>query len=136
MGIYWIYSSIVQSLSISQIPVETINIKKNGHTFIAADCFHHQVEDNVCKRYYLFDFSYYFQAIYLCVGAIEMSHEDFYDFRNYKVNGKDTNDQLTADISAVQFPKYDTKIYCKTSLDDLEFKSGQFLQKTNLQHLQ
>ena len=53
----------------------------------------------------------------------------FYDFRNYKSIGKDTNYSLIADISVVQFQKNDTKIYWKTSFDDSEFKSGQFLRK-------
>ena len=60
-----------------------------------------------------------------------MSHEDFHDFRNYKSNGKDTNYPLIADISVVQFRKSDTKIYWKTSFNDSEFKSGQFLQKNS-----
>ena len=42
-----------------------------------------------------------------------------------------TNYPLIADISVVQFRKSDTKIYWKTSFNDSEFKSGQFLRKNS-----
>ena len=127
------HSSVLQRLSILQIPVETITLKyfEKGHILIASDSLHHQVEVGICKHRYLFDFNNYVQTVNYCRDAIEMSHEDFHDFRNYKSNGKDTNYPLIADISFVQFRKSDTKIYWKTSFNDSEFKSGQFLQKNS-----
>ena len=126
-----LYSSIIQSLSTSEVLVETITLKyfKKGHTFIAADSFQHQVEEGIRKRCYLYDFNDYIQVVNLCGNAIEMSHEDFYDFRNYKSNGKHLNYLLIADISVVRFQKNDTRIYWKNSFEESEFKSGQFLQK-------
>ena len=111
--------------------MEKIKLKhfEKGHTFMAADSFHHQVEEGNCKRRFLYDFNNYIQVVNLCGNAIEKSQEDFYDFRNYKSNRKDTNYPLIADISIVQFRKNNTRIYWKRSFDESEFKSGQFLQK-------
>ena len=107
-----LYSSILQNLSVSQIRVELKTIKyfEKGHKFMAADSFHHQVEEGIPKRRYLYDLNNFVQAINLCEDAIEMSHKDFYDFRNYKSNGKDTTYPLIADISVVQFQKSITEI--------------------------
>lgn len=90
-----LYSSIVQRLSLSQISVETITLKyfEKGHTFMAADSLRNQVEEGVCMRRYFFD---NILAVNL-EDAIEMSREDFYNFRNYRSNGKDTNYLLIAD---------------------------------------
>ena len=103
---YWtLYSSIVQTLSTSEVLMETITLKyfEKGHTFVAADSFHHQVEESISKRRYLYDFNDYIQVVNLCGNAIEMSHKDFYDVRNYRSNGKYTNYPFIADISVVQF---------------------------------
>ena len=107
-----LYSSIVQSLSISQIPKETITLKyfEKEHTFMAVDSFHLQVEEGIRKSHHLHDFNDYVQAVNLCGDATETLHKDFYDFRNYKSN-----------------EKY-LKIYLK-SFNDSEFKSGQFFTK-------
>ena len=85
--------------------METITLKyfEKRHTFMAADNFHHQVEEGIRKRRYLYDFNDYIQVANLCGNAIEMSHKDFYDFRNYRSNGKYTNYSFIADISVVQF---------------------------------
>ena len=91
---------------------------------MVADNFQPQVEDGIRKQRYLYHFNGYLQAVNLCEDAIEMSHEDFYDFRNYKNNGKDTNYPLISDISVVLLQKNGTKILSKTSFDNSEFKSG------------
>ena len=111
--------------------METITIKyfEKGRKYMAVDSFHHQVEEGIRKRRYLYDFNDYIQVVNLCGNAIEMSHEDFYDFRNYKSNGEDKNYPLIGDIPVVQFRKSSTRIYWKTSFEESEFKSGQFLQK-------
>ena len=126
-----LYSSIVHSLSTSEVLVETFTLKyfEKRHTFMAADSFYHQLKEGILKRRYLYEFNDYIKVVNLCGNAMEMSHEDFYDFRNYKSNGKDTNDPLIDDISVVQFRKINTRIYWKTSLEKSEFKSGPFLQK-------
>ena len=107
-----LYSSIVQSLSMPQIPKETITLKyfEKEHTFMAVDSFHLQVEEGISKSHHLHDFNDYVQAVNLCGAATGTLHEDFYDFRNYKSNEKDL------------------KIYWK-SFNDSEFKSGQFFTK-------
>ena len=111
--------------------MEKITLKhfEKGHTFMAGDSFHRQVEEGIRKRRYLYDFNDYIKVVNLSGNAIEMLQEDFYDFRNYKNNKNDTNYPLIADISIVQFRKNTTRIYWKTSFDDSEIKSGQFLQK-------
>ena len=110
--------------------METITLKyfEKGHTFMAADSFHHQAEEGIRKRHYLYDFNDYIQVDNLCGNAVKMSYEDFFDFRNYKSNGKGTNYLLIADISVLQFRKNDSRICWKTSFEESEFKSGQFLQ--------
>ena len=75
------------------------------------------------------DFNDYIQVVNLCGNAIEMWHEDFYDFRNYKSNRMEKNYLLIADISVVKFWKNDTRIYWKTSFEESELKSGHFLAK-------
>ena len=113
--------------------METITIKyfEKGRKYMAVDSFHHQVEEGIRKRRYLYDFNDYIQVVNLCGNAIEMSHEDFYDFRNYKSNGKDKNYPLIADIPVVQFRKSDTRIYWKTSFEESALKSCRFLTKEN-----
>ena len=91
---------------------------------MVADNFQPQVEDGICKHRYLYHFNDYLQAVNLCEDAIEMTHEDFSDSRNYKNNGKDTNYPLIPDISVVLLQKKDTKILSKTSFHNSEFKSG------------
>ena len=48
--------------------MEKISLKYfgKGHTFMAADSFHQQVENGVCKRHYLYDVRDYIWAVNLC----------------------------------------------------------------------
>ena len=95
---------------------------------MAVDSFHLQVEEGIRKSHHLYDFDDYVQAVNLCGDATEILHKDFYGFRYYKSNGKDTNYPLIADISVVLFRKNNANIYWK-SFNDSEFKSGQFFTK-------
>ena len=72
---------------------------------MAADSFHQQVENGICKRHYFHDVKNHIWAVNLCGDAIEISRKHFYFFKNYKSNGKDTNHPLIADISVVQSQK-------------------------------
>ena len=68
-----LYSSIIQSLSTSEVLVETITLKyfEKGHTFMAADSFQHQVEEGIQKRCYLYDFNDYIQVVNLCGNQLK-----------------------------------------------------------------
>ena len=61
---------------------------------MAADSFHQQVENGICKRHYFHDVKNHIWAVNLCGDAIEISRKHFYFFKNYKSNGKDTNHPL------------------------------------------
>ena len=129
-----LYSSIIQSLSTSEVLVETITLKyfEKGHTFIAADSFQHQVEEGIRKRCYLYDFNDYIQVVNLCGNAIEMSHEDFYDFINYKSNGKELNYPLIADISVVRCQKKILEFIGKIHLKNQNLNQVSFYKRNSV----
>ena len=55
--------------------------------------------------------------------ASVITAEDFFDFRNQKSSGKDTNyPKLVAEISEVQFRKGETKVFRKTSFGESEYQ--------------
>ena len=87
---------------------------------MVADNFQPQVEDGICKHRYLYHFNDYLQAVNLCEDAIEMTHEDFSDFRNYKNNVciKEPNPQRKFSLSLFLHSSF--KLDCGFSnLEDL-----------------
>ena len=95
---------------------------------MSADSFHHQVEEAMRKKKNLYDFAD-FSRVSKSGIAVEMTVEDFFDFRNNLSSGKDTFYLYLKDVSVAQFRKGYTKIYWKESHLDTDFEQGEFIMK-------
>ena len=126
-----LYSSIVHQMFQSETSLESITFKyfEKGHTFMSADSFHHQVEDKIRRKKYLYDFNDYVDCVDSAGKALLMRPEDFFDFRSYQSKAKDINYPNLSEISEIQFRKGETKMFWKTSFGESDYQSGEFLQK-------
>ena len=80
-----LFTTLCQLVNDPTNKCETITLKyfEPGHTFMAADAFHKRVEDEMRKMKNVLDFEDFKNCIAAQGIAIEMSADDFYD---YKVN--------------------------------------------------
>ena len=88
--------------SISEV---TIKYFEKGHSFMLADSFHHQVEEAMRKKKNLYDFADFSQCVSKSGIAVEMTVEDFFDFRNNLSSGKDTFYRYLKDVSVARLGK-------------------------------
>ena len=109
----------------------TITLKyfEKGHTFMSADSFHHQVEAAMREKKNVYDFQEFVDCINKSGIAVEMKPSDFIDYKKYLSAAKDTEYPLLSNVVEVQFRKGFTKMFWKTSFDESDYKSGEFLQK-------
>lgn len=83
-----LYSFFVYLVNSSEVSLKQINVKyfESGHTFMAADSFHHQVENSLKHKGKVYDFSDYVEAVRnstKCTKTIEMSLEMFYEWKDH-----------------------------------------------------
>ena len=57
-----------------------------------------------------------------------MRPEDFFDFKSYQSKARDTNYPNLSIILEIQFRKGETKMFWKTSFEESDYQSGEFLQ--------
>ena len=107
----------------------TIKYFEPGHTFMAADSFHHAVEYKIRSKKFVMDFGDFTAITQEKGNAFCMKTNDFTSYENKMSSAKFTNHPLLEDVTVVRFEKYSTKMFWKSRIDDVEFKSGEFLQK-------
>ena len=110
---------------------ETITFKylEKGHTFMSADSFHAQVEKGMRKKKNICDLDDFIKIVDSKGTAVEMTHLDFYLFENGVSSGKCTHRPLLSSVCSCMFKKGSSKMFWKTSFDDQEYQSGEFLKK-------
>ena len=111
--------------------IQSITLKyfEKGHTFMSADAFHHQVEQAMKDMKNVYTFQDFVQCVNKNGIAVEMRSHDFHDYRKYLSSGKDTHYPKLNDIVVAQFRRGSTKLFWKTSHTEVDYKSGEFLQK-------
>ena len=126
-----LYTALVFYLNSPGVLLTTLTIKyfEPGHTFMAADSFHHVVESKIRSKKFVMDFDDFTAIIQEKGNAICMKSNDFTSYENKMSSAKFTNHPLLEDVTVVRFEKYSTKMFWKSRIDDVEFKSGEFLQK-------
>ena len=62
-------------------------------------------------------------------NAEEMKYADFIMYENGVSQGQYTNKPLLKDIQEVKFVRGSTKMFWKTSMDDGDYQSGEFMKK-------
>ena len=126
-----LYSGIVQHMINSKSNLEQLTLRyfEKGHTFMSADSFHHQIEENIRRKKKLYDFNDYVECVEKGGMAIEMKSEDFLDISSGKSSAKDVRYPRIADISEILFKKGKTKMFWKTSFGDTTYQSSDLLQK-------
>ena len=95
---------------------------------MSADSFHHLVEGRIRRKKYLYNFADYVECVESVGKASLMLPDDFIDYSNKKSTAKDTNYPKLSDLSVAEFRNGSTKMFWKTSFDQDEFFSGEFLQ--------
>ena len=68
---------------------------------MSADSFHHQVEDKIRRKKYLYDFNDYIHCLTSAGNALLMRPEDFFDFKSYQSKATDTNYPNLSEISEI-----------------------------------
>ena len=96
-----------------EISLKSITFKyfEKGHTFMSEESFHHQEEDKMRRKKYLYDFNDYVDCVDLSRKAFLMRPEDFFDFKSYQSKAKDTNYPNPSEVSEIWFRKGETKLF-------------------------
>lgn len=103
---------IVNSTDVA-LEVLTLKFLEPGHTFLAADSFHHQVELSLKRKNKVYDFKDFIEAVQQAnsaqVKVINMTVDDFYKFTDY--------------TSKPKLQKLSPRVYLK-NIVALQFKRG------------
>lgn len=90
-----LFSFFIYLINCDEVALTYLELKyfESGHTFMAADSFHHAVENSLKRKGKVYDFSDYIDAIrksYKGVDVVEMAEQSFYDWEDhtsqYKLN--------------------------------------------------
>ena len=121
---------MISEINAPESHVEFIKFKyfEKGHTFMAADSFHHQVEEAIKQRKYLYNFDDFVSAVKSKGKVDVMLPMDFFEYTKELINGKKDGIKYTllANIREAMFKKGSTKLYWKTDLREPECQCGEF----------
>ena len=96
---------------------------------MSADSFHALVKNAMKAKKRVYDFMDFEQCVSKNGIAMEMSSDDFFDFKNHLGIGKDTNYPYLSDVRELQVRKGSTKMFCKTNPNDTNHECGEFATK-------
>ena len=102
-----LFSAMISEINLSD-HIQSIRIKyfEKGHTFMAADSFHHQVEEAIKKRKFLYNFSDFVSAVQSKGKVDVMFPTDFKMYTKELSYGKTgVNYPLLATVREVMFKK-------------------------------
>ena len=126
-------SAMISEINAAESNVEFIKFKyfEKGHTFMAADSFHHQVEEAIKQRKYLYNFDDFVSAVKSKGKVDVMLPVDFFNYTKELSYGKKGGIKypLLADIREAMFKKGSTKLYWKTDMREPEYECGEFAKK-------
>ena len=95
---------------------------------MAADAFHKRVEDEMRKMTNVLDFDDFMNCIAAQGIDVEMSADDFYDYKSKLGKTKDTHYPYRKSGTG-STGTGSTGMFWKTDMQLVEFKYGEFLQK-------
>ena len=134
------FTFLVQIINSQVIRATKITIKyfEPGHTFMSADNFHHQVENQLQKAKKVYDFSDFIDCVQLAnsgkVNVKPMEISDFYKYKDhssqYKLKKCEERTYLK-DIVCVEVQRNSMKLFARTKHDDNNMIEIDFL-KTKL----
>lgn len=132
-----LYSFLVYVINSCEINASTITLNyfEAGHTFMAADSFHHSVELSLKKRGKVYDFQDFVDAVKSSRKKVDvkvMDHTDFYLWKDYTSHTKlikDPERLYMADIVQVVASRGKRTISCKTSFKSNNCKELDFLMQ-------
>ena len=78
---------------------------------MSADSFHHQVEDKIRRKKYLYDFNDHVDCVDSAGKGLLMKPEEFFDFKSYQSKAEDSNSPNLSEISKIQFRKGETNMF-------------------------
>ena len=127
----WTLLLAISEINAPESHVESIKFKyfEKGHTFMAADSFHHQVEEAIKQQKYLYNFNDFVSAV---KGKVDvMLQVDFFDYTKELSYGKKDGIKypLLVNIREAMFKKGSRKLYWKTDLREPEYQCGEFAKK-------
>lgn len=137
------FTFLVQIVNSSEICAETISIKylEPGHTFMSADNFHHQVENQLQKAGKVYDFADYIDCVQLAnSGKVTVKTMEVSDFCKYMDHSsqhrlkKSTNRVYLKDIVIVEVHRNKSNLFVKTQYDgmiqEIEFLKVKYLKSS------
>ena len=88
-----LFSALVHFLChpLSCVMSITLRFFEKGHTFMSADAAHHNNENAIRRKRFMYDFQDFVDCVNDKGTAILMQPEDFIDFKNEKGNSKDVH---------------------------------------------
>ncbi|KAH9643381.1 hypothetical protein HF086_015495 [Spodoptera exigua] len=135
-----LYSYLLYLVNSVEVNYERITLKylEVGHTHMAADEFHHQVEQSMKRKKHIYDFEDFYQAVSTTRTNIvvkKMNIDDFCDFEDcssiYKLQNSSPRAYL-CDMSEVTFLRGTHVIRYKTGFFDAEEHTLDFLRLKNI----
>ena len=97
---------------------------------MAADSFHAEVENELRKKKYLYDFGDFVSAVNNRGSAAVMTPNDFkYFMKELSFGTRNVNYPLLTNVKEVMFKKDYTKMFWKSDLRAKEYFSGEFAKE-------
>lgn len=137
-----LYSYLVYLVNSTEVNFETITLRylETGHTFMAADEFHHRVEKSLKTKKRVYDFEDFSTAVSHTgprTMVKKMDVQDFYNFEDCSSTFKLKNSNPRAylnDISEANFRRGSNLLFYKNSHGTDEYFQLDFLKIKNIKH--
>ena len=107
----------------------TMKYFEAGHTLMAADAFHKEIEDKMKRIGNVYDFSDFEKVIIARGHALKMNLSDFTDYKGKLSKAKGTNHHRLENVVVAEFRSGSEKLFWKDDMTSNEYKSANFLQK-------
>lgn len=102
---------------------------EKGHTFMSADSYRHMVEKAMKDLNNVYDFEDWLSALNENGHSIVLEGEDCWAVKKGLSTGKHTSVPYIENIQEAKFSRGSTKLFWKNCMEQLDYSSGEFLQK-------
>lgn len=125
-----LYSALLHYVNqVNPLKSVTLRYFEKGHTFMAADSFHKDVEGAMRHMKKMYDFDDFVECVNKHGKAVEMKPTEFSLYKNHLSRGKDTKFPHLSEIVECSFKEGSTKLFWKTSFAEPSYSQGEFVQK-------
>ena len=129
---WYLYTSLLNEVNSEGGYASSVTLKyfEQGHTFMSADNFHHQVEQRMRQKKNVEDFQDFVDVVSSCGQSLVMKCNDFFDFPKGVSQASYTREKPKPEqVQVIKFERGSMKMFWNESHKSESFKSSKFLQK-------